>query len=96
LRVEGRELTVVTGANREQDLANIDAGNSAVRLAPRTTHAGLQPIGAGAGQHLVDADDMVRVGADAEVEAFFASDFDKIPIPQATHQYLTLLFVLSA
>ncbi len=70
------ELTVVTSANREENLSDIHASNSTVGLAPRSTHASLQPIGAGAGQHFVDADDMVRVGADAEVETLFTGDFD--------------------
>jgi hypothetical protein len=72
--------TGITGPDGEQDLADIDTRDGAVRLAPRATHAGLQPIGTGAGQHLVDADDVVRVGADAEMEAFFAGDFDEVSV----------------
>lgn len=70
----------VTGPDGEEDLADVDAGDGAVGLAPGATHAGLESIGAGAGQHLVDADDVVGVGADAEVKSFFAGDFDEISI----------------
>lgn len=72
--------TGITSPDREENLANVHASNAAVGLAPRSAHSGLQPIGAGAGQHLVDADDVVGVGADAEMEAFFAGDFDEVPI----------------
>ena len=68
--------TIVTSANRQENLADVDTSNGSVGLAPRTTHTGLQPIGAGTRQHLIDADDVVGVGADAEMEAFFAGDFD--------------------
>jgi len=44
----------------------------------------LQPIGAGAGQHFVDADDVVGVGADAEMEPFFAGDFDEVSMQKRT------------
>lgn len=37
-----------------------------------------EPIGTGTGQHLVDTDDVVRVGADAHVETFFAGGLDKV------------------
>ena len=74
------ERTVVTSPHGEQDLANIHASNSSVGLAPRTTHSSLQSIGTGTRQHLVDADNVVRVGADTEMETFFAGDFDEIPV----------------
>ena len=76
IKVELELRTGVAGANGEQDLANVDAGDSAVGLAPGAPHPGLQPIGAGARQHFVDADDVVRVGADAEVETFLSGDLD--------------------
>jgi len=52
----------VAGADRQQDLADVDTGDRAIRLSPRATHACLQPIGPGARQHLVDADDVEGVG----------------------------------
>ena len=71
---------VVAGADTKQDLADVHAGDGAVGFAPGAPHAGLQPIGAGAGQHLVDADDVVGVGADAHVETFFAGGFDEVSL----------------
>jgi len=38
----------------------------------------LQSVGSGTGQHLVDADDVVRVGSHPQVEAFFSGDFDEV------------------
>lgn len=75
---DGCSAVIVTSPHREQNLANIHTSNGSVGLAPRTTHPSLQSIGTGTGQHLVDADDVVRVGADPEMETFFAGDFDKI------------------
>lgn len=76
----GSCAVVVTGAYGEQNLADVDAGYGAVGLAPCAAHAGLQSIGAGAGQHFVDADDVEGVGADAEMKTFFAGDFDEVPV----------------
>ena len=72
--------TLVSCSHREQDLANIHASNASVRLAPRPAHPSLEPIGAGTGQHLVDADNVVRVGADAKMETFLTCDFDEVPV----------------
>jgi hypothetical protein len=38
----------------------------------------LKSIGTGTGQHLVDADDVVRVDTDSHVEAFLSSDLDEV------------------
>ena len=84
------ERTVVTRSNGEKDLANIHASDGAVGFAPRSTHPRLQPVGAGAGQHLVDADDMVGVSSDSEMETFFAGEFHEISIRTEGHQFLTL------
>ena len=78
-RFDGSRAVVITGADREEDLADVDAGDGAVGFAPSPAHARLQAIGAGTREHFVDADDVIRVGANAEVEAFFASDFDEVP-----------------
>jgi hypothetical protein len=67
------ELTGVTAAQRQENLANVDTGDSAVGLTPGTTHTGLQSIGTSARQHLVDTDDVVRVGTDSQVEGILAT-----------------------
>jgi len=59
---------VLLGTDGKDDLANVDTGDSAVGLAPRTTHAGLETIRAGTGQHLVDANNMEGMHADTQVE----------------------------
>lgn len=71
-------LTGVASADAEDDLANVDTGDSAVGLAPGTTHTSLQSIGTGARQHLVDADDVEGVGADAQVETLLAAVLDEV------------------
>ena len=70
--------TGVTSTDRHDDLTDVDTGDSAVRLAPGTTHTSLQTIGTGARQHLVDADDVVGVGADAHVETLLAGELDEV------------------
>jgi hypothetical protein len=87
----GNEHTGVTGTDAHDDLPNVDASDGAVRLAPGTTHASLQSIGTGAGQHLVDADNVVRVSADAEVEAFLSCDLDEVPVETRGQQSLTVV-----
>jgi len=68
----------VTSADAHDDLTNVDTGNSAVGLAPGTTHTSLQSIGTSARQHLVDTDDVERVSADTQVEAFLSGVLDKV------------------
>lgn len=70
--LEDDGLVRVLAADREDDLANVDTSDGAVRLAPRATHTGLQPIRTGARKHFVDPDDVEGVGADTEVERVFA------------------------
>jgi hypothetical protein len=70
--------TRVTSADAHDDLTNVDTGDSAVGLAPGTTHTGLQSIGTSARQHLVDTDDVVRVSADTQVETFLSGVLDEV------------------
>merc|ERR1719421_246644 len=59
---------VLTGPDRQEDLADVDTGDRAVGLAEGATHTGLETICASARQHLVDTQDVERVGAHAEME----------------------------
>ena len=70
----------VSSSYGEEDLTNVDTGDCAVWLTPSTTHSSLQSIGTGAGQHLVDSDNMVGVCSNSEMETFLASHLDKIPV----------------
>ena len=70
---------VVLAADGHEDLANVDTGDLAVRLAEGTTHTGLETIGTSARQHLVDTDDVVGVGTNTEVETFLTRDLDEVP-----------------
>mmetsp|Transcript_41504 Transcript_41504/g.93785 ORF Transcript_41504/g.93785 Transcript_41504/m.93785 type:complete len:213 (-) Transcript_41504:80-718(-) len=71
-RLHDLVLVDITGAHRQQDLANLNTGDSAVCLTKRSTHASLQTIGARAGKHLVDAKHVPRVHADTQVEGLLA------------------------
>jgi hypothetical protein len=68
----------ITSANAQQDLTNVHAGDDAVGLAEGSSHTRLQSIGTSARQHFVDADDVVGMSANAEMETFFAGNFDQV------------------
>lgn len=70
--------TGVTSTDRHDDLTDVDTGDSAVGLAPGTTHTSLQSIGTGTRQHLVDTDDVEWVSADTQVETFLSGDLDEV------------------
>jgi len=59
----------VADADGHEDLSDANAGNLAVGLSVSAAHAGLQTIGTGAGQHLVDTQYVVRVCPDSHVES---------------------------
>ena len=60
---------VVTGADGQKNLANVHTRNGTVGLTPSTTHTGLKTIRTSARQHLVDTDDVVRVGTMRQLSA---------------------------
>ena len=76
--LKGSGAVGVPRSDGQDDLTNVDARNGTVGLTEGTTHTRLQSIGTGTRQHLVDSDDVVRVGADAEMETFLSGDLDKI------------------
>jgi len=65
-------LVRVLATDREDDLADIDTGSSAVGLTVGTTHTGLKTISTGTGQHLVDAENVEGVETDTHVEGILA------------------------
>jgi len=76
--LDGGGAVGVASPDGQKDLADVDTGDTAVGLAPSTSHSRLQSIGTGARQHLVDTDDVEGVGADSEVETFFTGNLDKV------------------
>jgi len=66
------------GADREDDVADVDTGDHACGLAKGTTHTGLETISACAGKHLVDTEDVEGVDTDTEVEALLAGVLGKV------------------
>lgn len=83
-------LTVVTSTDGQEDLANVDTSDKSVGLAEGTTHTGLQSIGTSARQHLVDTDDVVRVGADAEMEGILSGALDEVLVGANTGGFESL------
>jgi len=75
---EGNSLVGVTSPDGHDDLTDVDTGDSAVGLTPGTTHTSLQSIGTSTRQHLVDADDVVGVDADTEMERILSTGLDEI------------------
>merc|ERR1719161_3508012 len=59
---------VLTGSDRQEDLADVHTGNRAVGLAEGTTHTSLETICTSARQHLVDTQHVEGVRANAEME----------------------------
>ena len=87
--LNGGWLVRITGSDGQDDLANVHTGDETVWLAESTTHSGLQSIGTSARQHLVDAHDVVWVGADTHVETFLSCNLDHVPEPSVS---LSILF----
>jgi hypothetical protein len=85
-----KKLTVVTGAERQKNLTNVHTGHGTVGLAPGTTHTSLQSIGTGTRQHLVDTDDVVRVGTDTEVERLLSGHLDHVLVGANTGGFESL------
>jgi len=95
--LESGSTVGITGADTQDDLTDVDTGNSSVWLSPSTTHSSLQSIGTGARQHLVDTDDMVWVSADTEMETFLSCNLDQVLVGANTGSFQSLgaqLFVL--
>jgi len=59
------------GSDGDQDGANVDTGGLTEGFAVSVTHTGLESISTGAGEHLVDADNVPRVNSDSDMETFF-------------------------
>lgn len=78
--LDGGGTVGVTGADGQNDLANVHTGNGTLGLTEGTTHTGLETIGSGARKHLVDTDDVEGVHTDAQVETFLTGDLHKVPV----------------
>ena len=76
--LEGSGAVSVPSPDGHEDLADVHTSDKTVGLAEGTTHTGLEPIGSGARQHLVDADDMVGVDADTQMETFLSGNLDEV------------------
>jgi len=87
---DGGSTVRVTGSDRQNDLANVDAGDSSVGLTPSTTHTGLETIGSGTGQHLVDTDDVEWMASDTHMETVLSGNLDEVLVGADTSGFESL------
>lgn len=71
-------------SNRQDDLSNVDTGDTSVWLSPSSTHTLLQPIGTSTRQHLVDSDNVEGVGPDPQVERVLSRGLDDVLVAANT------------
>jgi hypothetical protein len=89
--LDGGGAVGVTGADGQDDLADVDTGDLTLGLSESTTHTGLETIGTSARQHLVDTDDVEGVDADTEVETFLTGDLHEVPVVLSLILFLSFL-----
>ena len=80
----------VSGTDGQDDLTDVDTGDGTVGLSPGTAHTGLQSIGAGTGQHLVDSDDVEGVASDTHVETVLSGNLDEVLVGADTSGFESL------
>jgi hypothetical protein len=88
--LDGGGAVGVTGADGQDDLADVDTGDLTLGLSESTTHTGLETIGTSARQHLVDTDDVEGVDADTEVETFLTGDLHEVLVGTDTSGFQSL------
>lgn len=85
-RLDHVVLVLLSHAHRDQRLVDVHTSDGALRLAVGASHAGLQSIGAGTGQHLVDTDHVERVGAHSNVERVLAAGLHQVLVRADTRR----------
>lgn len=73
-------LTWIPRSDTQEDLANIYSRNSSIWLSKSTAHTSLQSIGTSTWQHLIDANDVIWMGANSKMEGFLPSCLHHVPI----------------
>jgi len=94
---DGGGAVGITSSDGQDDLANVDTGDSAVGLSPGTTHTSLQSIGTSTGQHLIDTDNVEWVASDTHVETVFSGNLNQVLVGTDTGGFESLgaqLFIL--
>jgi hypothetical protein len=95
-RFDDHWRVLVFAADRHDDLANVHAGDRAVRLAPGTAHASLQPISTSTAQHLVNPQHMERMHPDPQMERILPARLGNILVrtnPRSLQRLAGELFV---
>merc|ERR1719339_700942 len=71
-------LVLVSGADGDQDLSDLDAGHGSVCLTEGSSHSSLQPIGASARQHFVDTQNVEGVHTNTDMELVLSGGLDEV------------------
>jgi len=90
-------LMLVFATHAHHRLANVHASHQSLGLAESSSHSGLKPIGSGARQHFVDADDVEGMDAETHVESILAHEFHHVLVRTDTGGFQGLggeLFIL--
>jgi len=90
-------LVLVLATHADHRLTNVHASHQSLGLAESSSHSGLEPIGSGAGQHFVDADDVERMDAKTHVESVLAHELHHVLVGANTRSFEGLggeLFIL--
>lgn len=77
--LDGSGAVGVTGADGDENLADVHTGDETVGLAEGATHTGLETIRTGTRKHFVDTDNVEGVHTHTEVETFLTGDLDEVP-----------------
>ncbi len=85
--LESLSLELILGADREEDLVNVHAGDETFGLTVGTTHTSLETIGTGAGKHTVDTNNVVGVNTDTKVESLLTSELDHVTVDNDTGSF---------
>jgi len=88
--LDGSSPVGIPSTDGYEDLPDIHTSNCPVRLSPSTTHASLESIGTGTGQHLVDPDNMERVCPDSDVEVVFPGKSHQVSVGADTGSFQSL------
>lgn len=80
-------LVGILGTDRDQDLTDIDTSDSTDGLTEGTTHTGLQTIGTGTRQHLVDTQNVERMDTNTHVEVILTGNLANVLVGSNTGSF---------
>jgi hypothetical protein len=88
--LSGGASLILSGSDRHQHLTDINSSGNHGWLTEGSSHTGLESIGTSARKHLVDSDNVVRVGSDSKVEEILTSRLDHVLVASDTSSLQSL------